>query len=182
MGIVRRPRSAKVLKGLLAGVVAGLAASVVMTESQKGWSKASEAFKSGAAKEGNQNQANAQGEDATIKAASKLASLTGHELAPEQKTKAGSMVHYGFGALMGALYGMAMELIPRRYRKLHPALCGASFGSALFVAAHEIAVPSLGLSRSPAEEALADHLREWVLHLAYGESCEATRRLLRRRL
>lgn len=73
-----------------------------------------------------------------------LASLAGNELTPEQKEKAGSIVHYGFGTAMGALYGVAMELLPRRLRDANPALSGAGIGSALFVGAHEVAVPVLG--------------------------------------
>src|SRR5512135_3256983 len=47
MRMAARRQCARLLKGLLAGAVAGMAASVVMTEAQKGWSKTSEAFRSG---------------------------------------------------------------------------------------------------------------------------------------
>jgi hypothetical protein len=171
---------------MFAGAIAGFAASIVMTESQKGWRKAAEAFKNaGNGQEenaGGQNQQKEEGEDATVKAASKLASLAGRELAPEQKTKAGSIVHYGFGTAVGALYGAAMELVPRRFHNVNRALSGSGFGSALFVGAHEIAVPALGLSASPTQEPLSDHFREWILHLTYGISSEVMRRWIRNRL
>ncbi len=186
MGIATRVPRARLLKGLSAGAIAGLAASLVMTESQKGWSKAAETLKKmqdGQKKNpGAHEQPQEKGEDSTIKAASQLATLAGHPLAPEQKPKAGSLVHYGFGTAMGALYGVVMEVAPRRFRSLHPVLSGGGFGSALFVGAHEIAVPVLGLSSRPSEEPLSDHFREWTLHLAYGISGEMVRRLLRRRL
>ncbi len=187
MRMAARRKRARLLKGLLAGAVAGLAASVVMTEAQKGWSKTSEAFKSGGRngdrqKQAVQNQNHEKGEDSTIRAASKLASFVGCEIAPEQKKNAGSFVHYGFGTAMGALYGLAMELSPRRFDNLTPAVHGAGFGSALFVGAHEIAVPALGLSPSPLQEPLSDHFREWALHLVYGVSGEVVRRWLRDRL
>jgi uncharacterized membrane protein YagU involved in acid resistance len=179
-----RTIEAKLLKGLFAGGIAGVAASVVMTESQKGWSKASAALKKAEQKETPepQKQTQEEGEDATIKAASKLASLAGRDLTSEQKQKGGSLVHYGFGTAMGAVYGMVMEFAPRRFRTAHFVLSGAGFGSTLFVGAHEIVVPALGLAKKPTEESVADHLREWALHLAYGISGELVRRWLRRRL
>ena len=186
MGIAARRRRGRLLKGLFAGAVGGLAGSIAMTVSQIAWSRASKVVEK--AHDGQKESAGTQeprqekDEDATIKAASKVVSSVGHELRPEQKPKAGSFVHYGFGTAMGALYGTVMELAPRRFRTVHPAVSGSGFGSALFVGAHEIAVPALGLSGKPSEEPLSDHLREWALHLAYGISGELVRRSLRSRV
>ena len=185
MRIAARRQGGRLLKGLFAGAIGGLAGSVAMTVSQIAWSKASEAVKK--AHDGREESAGTEptqekDEDATIKAASKVASFAGHDLMREQKPKAGSFVHYGFGTAMGALYGTVMELAPRRFRTVHPALSGSGFGSALFVGAHEIAVPALGLSGKPSEEPLSDHLREWTLHLVYGISGEMVRRSLRSRV
>lgn len=185
MRIAARRRSGRLWKGLLAGAAAGLAGSVAMTVCQKAWTKASEVVKKADNEQkesaGTQEPRQDKDEDATVKAASKAVSLAGHELRPEQKPKAGSFVHYGFGTAMGVLYGIVMESAPRRFRTVHPAVSGGGFGSALFVGAHEIAVPALGLSAKPSEQPLSDHFREWALHLAYGISGEMVRRLLRGR-
>ncbi len=173
-------------KGLVAGGVAGFAASLVMTGCQKVWSEASGVVKNAHGGKNNNPEVKEptreEGEDATIKAATRLFSLAGRNLSPEEKPKAGSVVHYLFGTTMGALYGAAIEYAPRQFRRFHPAFLGAGYGSALFVGAHEVAVPSLRLAGKPTEEPLSDHVREWALHLAYGISEEVVRRLLRDRL
>lgn len=50
-----------------------------------------------------------------MKAADAVVSIStgGRHLSSEQKGKAGPLVHYAFGALMGALYGTAAEYASR---------------------------------------------------------------------
>src|SRR5262249_47710592 len=52
-------------------------------------------------------------EDPTIKVAGAAARLAGYRLQKEHKASAGSIVHYAFGAVVGALYGAAAEIAPR---------------------------------------------------------------------
>jgi uncharacterized membrane protein YagU involved in acid resistance len=47
-------------------------------------------------------------------------------------------------------------------------LAGAAFGTAVFVAAHEIAVPALRLSSNPLKEPIPEQIAEFVSHLIYG--------------
>ena len=53
-------------------------------------------------------------------------------------------------------------------RRLNPVLAGAAFGTAVFVAAHEIAVPALKLSSNPLKEPIPEQIAEFVSHLIYG--------------
>lgn len=163
------------VKGLLAGAAAGLVAAWAMNQFQSAWSKASEQLQSG----GQENQSqNAQGqdqeekEDATMKAAGKLAQATlGRNLSKQEKKKAGPVVHYLFGTFAGAVYGLVGEYLP-------PARVGfgTAFGATLFLLADELAVPALGLSGSATEAPLSSHLYGLFSHLVYGASAEGIRR------
>jgi len=162
-------------KGILAGLVGGLIGTVVMTEFQNAWSKASAALSRRQAAVEQSSHEQPQSEDATMKAAGKLAELVGARLSYDQKKKLGPVVHYGFGTLQGAAYGAAMELFGVR-GGFAPAL---SLGVGLFALADELAVPALGLSGRPGEYPLSAHLYGLASHLVYGISTEAARRGLR---
>jgi uncharacterized membrane protein YagU involved in acid resistance len=152
-------------KGIVAGVAGGLIGSIVMTEFQRAWSKFSE-------------RGRPQGppkEDASMKAAAKIAALAGRQLSYDSKKKLGPVVHYSFGTLQGALYGAAMEVSGQP----GGLLSGAVFGSALFALADELAVPALGLSGKPKEYPLSSHLYGLASHLVYGLSSEIARRGVR---
>ncbi len=176
-------------KGLLAGAVGGLVGTIAMTEFQKGWQKVSEKRLSGdRRKEQKTSRARSfeerarsfeEKEDATMKAAGKLAQAAGRELTHEEKKRVSPLVHYGFGTAMGALYGMAMETSPRGVRAQRIPVFGSLFGSALFLGADEMSVPALGLSE--AAESPASHLYAWASHLVYGLTTEFVRRQVRQR-
>jgi hypothetical protein len=113
----RNERSA--WKGLLAGAAGGLAGTIVMTQFQNGWQKVAEKRRFGDIRSRETRsgaRTSEEKEDTTMKAAGKLAKATGRELTHEQRKQASPWIHYGFGAAMGALYGMAMEAPPRGVR------------------------------------------------------------------
>lgn len=168
-------------KGLVAGLAGGLAATVVMTQFQNAWTKASKTIKRDDHRDEDDNgqPQRPEAEDATMKAAGKVARVVGYELSHDQKKKASPLVHYGFGTLMGGLYGIAMESAKLRRRQL--LLSGTGFGTAVFVFADELAVPALGLS-GQSESSLGTHLYGLASHLVYGMSAEGVRRLTRRLL
>src|SRR5215470_6178304 len=91
----------RVWKGLLAGGAAGAAGSLAMNQFQHLWTKISEQRNGREPSQSDQSVS----EDATVKAAAKVAEITGHRLSDQQKKKAGPIVHYAFGTGMGALYG-----------------------------------------------------------------------------
>ena len=157
----------KLWKGALAGAAAGLAASWTMNQFQSGWSKLQEK-KSGESREG-------EDEDATMKAANLVAEKTLHrELSKEEKKKVAPYFHYGFGTLMGTLYGILTEEFPSA-----KAGFGTAFATGLFLVADEGAVPALKLGGAPKQVPLSSHIEALASHLVYGLSVESVRRGVR---
>lgn len=166
-----------VFRGLVAGVAGGLAASWVMNEfiAGPGPGVASAVNRATGA---NQPEPPSTGDerDSTMKVADTLTEIAtgGRHLTLEQQKKGGPIVHYGFGALMGGLYGALAEVMPSV-----KAGFGTTFASALFTGADIIAVPTLKLGK-PADEQKPGALAEYYLaHVVYGASTELVRRLIR---
>jgi len=220
-------RRKNVAKGLAAGAMGGLVATIVMTQFQNAWQKASRSVKDreesqrkavsppvqaektwgiqtgteGVSGDPSQaysvRQASAEkaaghkkqqsgnnkeeGDNATTKVADAVAKAGGKNLSPDQKKTGGTVVHYAFGTLMGAAYGVAMELGSRRIRR-NTVLSGLGFGAAVFAGADEVAVPALRLSQPPSEVPTAEHLYGFASHLVYGTTAaavwKATRKVL----
>jgi uncharacterized membrane protein YagU involved in acid resistance len=157
-----------VVRGALAGFFGGLVAAGAM-------SLAHNVLSAILAKPPAQQQSAPQEEDATVKVASAVTSGLGYQLTEEQKPRAGTFVHYAFGAGVGALYGVLTELAPGVRAGL-----GLPFGAAVWLGAHVITVPALGLAKPPTERPLEKEAQELGLHLVYGLVSEVIRRLLRR--
>lgn len=117
-----------------------------------------------------------------MKAASKLAELAGYELSTNGKKRAGTLVHYAFGTLMGGLYGLGMEYSKRRARRVPSGLSGTLFGIGVFLAADELAVPALKFSGKASEAPLGAHIYGLASHLVYGSALEGVQRVLRSRI
>lgn len=157
----------KLWKGALAGAAAGLAASWTMNQFQAGWSKIQQKT-SGESQPG-------EDEDATMKAANLAAEKTLHrELSKEEKKKLAPYFHYGFGTLMGTIYGILTEEFPST-----KAGFGTAFATGLFLVADEGAVPALKLGGSPKDVSLSSHMEALASHLVYGLSTEFVRRGVR---
>lgn len=164
----RRPNP---VRGAAAGFIGGLAGAWTMNQFQSLVSK----VKRNCEGTSGQLAAPRDNDDATMKAAERtLHSVAGVTLTEEQKKKAGPIVHYAFGAVMGALYGTLIE--SKRHANAGE---GALLGAALFVGADELAVPALGLSQSPAKYPLSVHATALGAHLVYGLTTETVRRKLR---
>lgn len=166
-----RPRS--LARGVVAGLVGGLVGTIVMNDFQKAWSKTAQAMQNGERMQAQQGEQ--ESENATMKAAGKIAHIGGRELSHEQKKKAGPLVHYSFGTLQGGIYGAMTELT----RTPGGFLPGLLFGAALFALADEVAVPALGLSGKPGEYPASTHLYAAAAHCVYGMATEMARRGLR---
>jgi putative membrane protein len=171
-----------VIRGILAGVAGGLAASWVMNRflaeagkkltyavqtDDQNWQDEIEKLEAGRG---------TPKEDATMKAADKVVSAVtgGRHLSWEEKEKAGPVVHYAFGALMGGIYGGAAEVAPTV-----TAGFGSGFGTALFGGADLIAVPALHLSPPENSKITPKLVSPFVAHLVYGATTEIVRRLVR---
>ena len=156
-------RSAGVVRGATAGLLGGLLAAgamslmhTVLAEGDAGGSSS------------------APPDDPTVKVAAAATRLVGYRLGEAEKAPAGSVVHYAFGAAVGAVYGVAAEIVPMVSKAF-----GLPFGAAVWLGAHVVAVPALGLAESPVRQPAAKEAEEFGLHLVYGAITELVRRLLR---
>jgi putative membrane protein len=178
---------ANVCRGMVAGMLAGCAASWLMTTlGNPGKAQAKPQPKGRGTESGGQQRT--QGgrrktgqnggvavEEPTVATAQVVSrKMFEHELTPDQKQIAGPAVHYAFGSLVGALYGGAAELFPSVGAGL-----GLPFGAALWLLGDEIAVPALGLGKSPTEIAPDKHADALASHFVYGATTDLLRRVLR---
>jgi uncharacterized membrane protein YagU involved in acid resistance len=178
-----------VLKGLAAGVVAGLVAAWTMNQFQAAWSKLTEgeekshgaqSRQEGTPQHGVGRELEARGkdseqDDAPERLANAVAVATfDHELTKSEKEIAGTALHYAMGATSGAIYGAAAEVLP-----LVKTGAGLPFGAAVWLIADEGIVPAAGLSKSPAEYPLSIHAYAFTSHLVFGLTAELVRRAMR---
>jgi uncharacterized membrane protein YagU involved in acid resistance len=158
-----------ILSGILAGVVAGLAGAGAMSLVHKGLTAISPPPSPASAEQ-------AKEEDSTVKVADGVMRLVLQRPLPEDKKPlAGTLVHYGFGAGVGAVYGGVAAVVPRVTVGL-----GLPFGVVVWLGAHVIMVPALGLAPPPTRRPLGKGAVELVLHLVYGAVTELGRRLIRK--
>ena len=159
--------------GIIAGIVGGLVASWAMERFQKALGKISEEM-GGADGGGGQQHRQPQSEPATYKAADAVSeAVTGEGVPREYKPAAGSVVHYAFGAAVGALYGAAAA----KNRGI-TSWAGLPFGATVWLIADEIGVPLAGLSKAPTEYPISSHASALATHLVFGATTEAVRKLV----
>ena len=184
------------LKGLAAGLIGGLVASWTMNRFQDVWSRLAKGFESWSDNqfqnvwvefgEGVGESSDTQGskpsstpevqDDTTVRAASAVSEgLFDHRLTEREKKIAGPSVHYGLGAGVGGLYGVAAEIAPKV-----AAGSGLPFGAAFWLVVDEGAVPLLGLSKGPTAYPLSTHLYALSSHFVYGVTAEVVRRAIRK--
>lgn len=181
-----------VWKGLAAGVVGGLVASVVMNQFQSRLGKltagikkshGAQSLQEGSPHHGIGRELEKQGRDeAQDDAAERLANAISvgvfdHELTRSGKDAGGIALHYAYSISMGGLYGAAAELVPGV-----SAGVGLPYGALVWITADEGVVPALGLSKSFAEYPLSIHAYALASHLVYGLTTEVVRRAVRRAL
>ena len=141
-------------KGLLAGLIAGVAATAVKSVAEKFYPP------------------RVHGEpDPPEALAEKLA---GHHLDRETKAVAGEAIHWGFGAAAGAAYGALAEFYPAATAKE-----GATFGLVLMTLTHETALPAMGLAAAAEDQSPREHTSEAATHVLYGLVAERVRSFVR---
>jgi hypothetical protein len=114
-------------------------------------------------------------EPATMQAASAISeAFAGRPLDEREKEIGGSILHYMFGVVVGAMYGAAAEAEPQTSRA-----AGLPFGTAVWLVAGEIGVPLAGLSSKPTQYPITRHAAALASHLVYGLTVEGVRRALR---
>jgi putative membrane protein len=194
-------REPQVWKGALAGAVAGLAASWVMTRFQVALSgrglTGSENPQSNkpvtsstlpaangrperrqaAPGSGSSHAPSTDGgpDDAAMKAADDAAQVAlGRSLTREEKTEVGGpLAHYAFGVTAGAFYGML--------RETEHAPGGVAFGAQLWAIADQLGLPMVGLSPWPLKAYPAStNAQHLAAHVVYGLSTAGVYSLVRR--
>ena len=185
-------RESDVVKGLVAGLLGGLAGAVVMNRFQAAWSRwaageerahGAQSMQQGSPRHGiaralQERGSDAEEDDAAERVAAAVAKgVFDQELTEREKAAAGTAVHYAFSATTGALYGATVELLPEAALG-----AGLPFGALVWLAADEGLVPLLGLSKSPDEYPPQIHLYAFASHLVYGLTTETVRRAVRRAL
>lgn len=129
------------LKGLIIGTVSGLVGTILMTQVQSISKKLTDRWEKLRTKPAESKKSEEEKEDSTVITAAKIAEATGHKLPPKIKKEAGNMVHYGFGSTVGCGYGLMKESGPKSFRQMNPVLDGTTYGTAVFLAAHESSYP-----------------------------------------
>ncbi|CAA9890187.1 conserved hypothetical protein [Candidatus Methylobacter favarea] len=181
-----------ILKGLVAGAVGGMVASVAMNQFQSMWQKLKEgqerahgaqSMQQGLPQRGAGRILQEKGkddpdDDATERLSNFISEeVFDHDLTEGEKDLAGTAFHYGFGLTVGGVYGMAAELLPEVAIG-----AGLPYGALIWVTADEGVVPLLGLSKSPSELPFSKLAYSFSSHLVYGLTAEIVRRALRRKL
>ena len=170
-----------VIKGVVAGMVGGLAAAWVMNEFMAGpGQRLQQAAPSD--EENRQQQPHspeakedAPKEDATMKAADAVVhTATGEHLSRPEEERAGPIVHYAFGALTGGVYGGLAEYTP-----LVRSGFGTGFGGFLVSTADLLAVPALNLGPWPGDQPASAQASPFAAHVVYGVTTELVRRIVR---
>jgi hypothetical protein len=167
------------LKAIIVGAIGGLAGTSAMNEAQRAWTKAVDGEgpeSPGGKHDARDWQERSEGQNSNEIAAQFLANrIVGRSLNRGELAVAAPLVHYSFGAALGALYG---AYLGRRTR--HGT--GVGFGLAVWFLADEIAMPLLGLSDSTLRRPLEKHLQSMAAHVVFGMTTEAARGALERQL
>lgn len=103
--------------------------------------------------------------------------IAGHHLDRKTKTAAGSALHWGFGAAVGAAYGALVEYYPAATDRQ-----GATFGLTLMALTHEKSLPAMELAEPVEEQSFRERSSEATSHVVYGVVAERVRSIVRRML
>ena len=151
--------TARVARGIVAGVIAGAVASFAMDRFQ---AVASSLLPSDGSDE----------EPATQKAADAVAKVVaGHEVPKDAKPLTGQSIHYALGIGLGIAYGVAAE-----FRPTITAGYGVAFGLGTATLLDEAAVPTVGLGEAPWNTPMATTVYGYASHLVFGGVAELVRR------
>lgn len=154
------------------GAAAGVSAAFLMNCFQIAWGKASKALSDSDRGE----QKDESGEPATVKAVEKFQGMiSGRPLPEGERQVAGNLLHYGFGAFLGAVYALAA-----RRRPAVRAGYGTIYGGAVSLIADEALIPAAGLSPPPTEAPPSSHVYGFISHLVFGAALEGSYRLIER--
>ena len=179
----RRRRQPNLVLGACAGVAAGLVGSWTMVRfnhalapQDGGTDKPGERFAHHRdTARPNEMDGTIPDEPGSIQAAEALAEpVLGRPLTWREKEVGGSVMHYLFGATVGALYGAAAE----RDRSVITG-AGSTYGIAVWLVADEIGMHAAGFATAPEDYPPSRHAAALASHIVFGLTVEAVRRALR---
>jgi putative membrane protein len=151
----------KILRGALAGLLAGVVASFAMDRFQ--------------ALAASFSASDSDEEPATAKAADRVKqSVDGAPVPEPLQPLAGQIVHYAVGAGLGLAYGIAAEFRPGLASGY-----GAPFGVGVAAVLDESAVPAAGLGAAPWDSPASTHAFALASHLVFGVVADLVRRQVR---
>ncbi len=154
------PKEISLLKGLLAGVAGGLAGSAAKVLAEKLFPPRT------------------QGQPAPpALVVERVAHAAGQQPSEETKQVGAQGLHWGFGTLLGGVYGVAAELTPKvtSWR-------GSVFGLTVNRFAHQGLLPGINLVEPVDQQPAQERVSEWVSHVIYGVTTDLVRRAVRKRL
>jgi hypothetical protein len=162
---------------MVAGALGGLVGTWAMNEAQRAWTHAvggQPRESAGGRHDARDWQERSEGENSNELAAQAIAgAVLRRRLNRQELRVAAPLLHYAFGATMGAIYGVYAQR-RRGFRS------GAGFGTAVWLGADELAMPLLGLSEPTTRRPLEMHLQSLFAHLVFGAATEAARRAIAR--
>ena len=103
--------------------------------------------------------------------------MAGRSLTEQEEEASVQVIHWGFGALVGGVYGALAEYAPVVTGRV-----GVNFGLTLCGITHASALPMMGLTEKPEDQPPREHASELVTHAIYGVTTEVVRRVTRKML
>jgi putative membrane protein len=175
----RKRKPVKLMSGLIAGTIAGLAATWVLDRYKEGavavTRRAEDAAGADATFSRQQSEQIRSHHPVHKEAAQFLAQFTvGKRLNSEQQKKVGLCLHYAVGALAGGLYGVTAEWLP-----VVRSGYGTGFSSILFLGGSEALLPWLDQGKTQRRMPPALKVSGLSSHLVYGGVLETVRRVVR---
>lgn len=101
--------------------------------------------------------------------------VAGDEPDEEMRQRLGQAVHWGYGILLGGVYGML-----RTDADAPDLVGGLGYGTAAWVLGDELMVPLLGLAKGPTAHSWSDHAKALGAHLVYGAATSSATQALKR--
>ena len=181
------------IRGALAGTVAGLVASWAMESFQAAWTPTQvepskiptrdAAERRHGPRRGPSDPALIDlpqhgvvgGEPSKLRVARAVAEPAPHREAEDEKPIADEAVHHAFGGINGAIYGVLADLLPPLR-----AANGMLFGAGLWLGTDELMLWGLPVSKAPIERPTSTRLYALASYLVYGLALETVRRAIRR--
>lgn len=124
----------------------------------------------------NQTDGTISDEPASEQAAARVfEAATGTRLGDRGKKVGGSVAHHAFGAVAGALYGVAVARTPQLATG-----GGAPYGALVWLSATEIGLPLSGFAKRPTHYRAERHIASLATHVVFGLTVECVRRWMSR--